>query len=314
MRGAALCPLAYLIREHSEVTEEIAEIDFDTDDARLIATTLHSGEHFDIDNVTLYEELKPLVVDGPGWGFIKKFDKTKDGRGAVLALKAQAEGQSATFTRKSKAYATLASASYRGLRRGFTYDNYVRVHQDAHNELLELNEPVPESKKVTDFLRGIQDSALQNGKDFALGDPAKMATFEACQQYLGTLILNRGIQAKSERNVSSVHRNGQGGSTGNGSKALIDKVKGGNYTNAQWQDFSQAEKERIQSYRKSSPEAVNKRKQRNKERNKKRQAAKAKSERDNASDQGEDESEDDKTKANAGSQFGSNGSKRNKKS
>jgi hypothetical protein len=60
----------------------------------------------------LYDELKPLVVDGPGWAFVQKFDKAKDGRRAVLTLESQAEGFSAMLTWKAKAYAAIASAMY----------------------------------------------------------------------------------------------------------------------------------------------------------------------------------------------------------
>jgi hypothetical protein len=71
--------LAYLIRDHEEVTDEIRNAVYDSEGDRLIAIMTLLGSHYDIDNKTLYEELKPLVVDGPGWGFIKKFDKLSDG-------------------------------------------------------------------------------------------------------------------------------------------------------------------------------------------------------------------------------------------
>jgi hypothetical protein len=65
-------PLAYLIRNHEEVTDEIRNAVYDSEGDRLIAITTLLGSHYDINNKTLYEELMPLVVDGPGWGFIKK--------------------------------------------------------------------------------------------------------------------------------------------------------------------------------------------------------------------------------------------------
>jgi hypothetical protein len=64
-------------------------------------------------------------------------------------LKSQAEGRSAIATRKAKAYAK------------FSFDQYVGRHQQAHNELLFLEEPVAEIKKVTDFLAGIRDPKLE---------------------------------------------------------------------------------------------------------------------------------------------------------
>ena len=62
--------------------------------------------------------------------------------------------------RKAAAYASIINAAFQGNRRGYTFANYVTIHQEAHNELLDLDEPVAESKKVTDFLAGIQDPGL----------------------------------------------------------------------------------------------------------------------------------------------------------
>jgi hypothetical protein len=222
VKGAARIPLAYLIRDHEEVTNEIRNV-YDSKGDSLIAIMTLLGSHYDIDNKTLYEKLKPLVVDGPGWGFIKKFDKLSDGQKADLALRAQAERQLAQLTRKAKAYASMASSAFRGQRRGFTFDNYVSIHQDAHNELFDLEEVIPESKKVTNFLKGILDPHLTVRKQIVLGDPAKMGNFELCQQYLGTLIQNTYAQSKLERNVSSANTGGGGKSSGSGS--LVDKIK-----------------------------------------------------------------------------------------
>jgi hypothetical protein len=163
-------------------------------------------------------------VDGPGWSFIKRFDKNKkDGRGAVLALKSQAEGTSAKLTRKQTAFASIASSTYLGPRKGFTFANYVTLHQSAHNELLDLDEPVSESKKVTDFLKGIRDSTLITGKSIVLGDPTKLGNFEECQQYLSTIVQNMAAQSKAEeRHVSSVATEDSGGRSG----SLVDRIKG----------------------------------------------------------------------------------------
>lgn len=219
IKGAANTPLSYLIREHEEVTQEMLDADYASTVNRLIATTVLDGAHFDLDNRMLYGELKALVVDGPGWAFIRKFDKAKDGRKAVLALKAQAEGLSSTLTRKMKAYASIASAVYRGPRRGFTFTDYVSVHQEAHNELFDCKVAVEDSKKVDDFLNGIQDPGLVVGKTVVLSNPLKLGDFEACQQYLSTLVANMSNRAKSsgDCNASLATRGGGGDNS-----ALID--------------------------------------------------------------------------------------------
>jgi hypothetical protein len=97
----------------------------------------------------LYDKFKPLVVNGPGWSFVKKFDNKKQGRKAVLVLKTQAEGTSAEISHKAAVYTSIMSSSYHGPRKGFTFSSYVTLlHQAAHNKLLDLDEPVSETKKV----------------------------------------------------------------------------------------------------------------------------------------------------------------------
>ena len=237
--GAAEIPLTYLIREHGDVTPEIQDADYDNDEDRLVATTVLAGPHFTIDNTTLYEELKPLVINGAGWSFIKQFDRTKNGRGAFLALKNQAEGQSAKLTRKTEAYATLKAASYRGRNGPNTFQRYVEIFQEAFNELADLEEPVPESKKVSDFLAGISDPILKTGKDVVLGDPVKLADFTECQQYLSTLAVNTNNQSKlnKDRNASAFERHDDGGDS---KKPCLDGRK------IPWEQFkklSQADKD-----------------------------------------------------------------------
>ena len=99
-RGAALTPLSYLVCENEEVLREHHDAEYQSIPERLIETSTLNGTHFNLDNCTLYNEFKLLVVDRPGWSFIEKFERfTKDGRRAVLALKSQAEGTSAKATR-----------------------------------------------------------------------------------------------------------------------------------------------------------------------------------------------------------------------
>jgi hypothetical protein len=306
IKGAANTPLSYLIWEHEEVTQEMLDADYASTVDCLFATTVLEAAHFYLDNRTLYNELKPLVVDGPGWAFIRKFDKAKDGRKAVLALKAQAEGLSSTLTHKTKAYASIASAVYRGPGRGSTFTDYVSVHQDAHNKLFDCKVVVEDSKKVDDFLNGIQDPGLVVGKTVVLSDPlVKLGDFEACQQYLSTLVMNMSNRAKlsGERNASSATWGGGGDNS-----ALIDRVKGGQYTDGQFCSFSKEEKDCVARYWEESKKKKKKGKRR--ARNTKRRLAKAQSERNEAEDAADGDGEES-TSGN-GAQFGANGN-RNKK-
>jgi hypothetical protein len=277
---------------------EIQNADYGSIQERLIAMMALSGPHFELDNRMLYDELKPLVVNGPGWSFIKKFNKKKQGRKAVLALRMQVEGTSAKISRKAAAYASIASSSYNGPQKGFTFSNYVTLHQAAHNELLDLDKPVSKTKKVTDFLKGIRDPNLNTGKSIVLGDPTKLEDFEKCQQYLSTIITNLGNQAKAEWHIAAVHTGGGGGGS------LVDKIKGGSYTDEQFQSLSPEEKKCVLKFR----EEAKKKKSQKRKAQKKRRAARLKSERE-----GGDEPTEETMEANAGAQFGGNGNRKKHK-
>jgi hypothetical protein len=221
-------------------------------DAKLVATTQLQGDWYTLDNHRVYDEFKNLVVKGPGWSFVKTFDRTKDGRNAVLSLKRQCEGTSAIQMQKA-AYARIASARFNGQKRGFTFDTYVELHQTAYNTLSELNEAVPETKKVTDFLAGIGDPRLTNAKDFILADPTKLQDFEACQQFLKTLIYNKTTQEKHERHISAISSNSKPNSKsakrGGGKRARTDNDKNlvRSYSREEWMKLSEEQRARIKA-------------------------------------------------------------------
>jgi hypothetical protein len=130
----------------------------------------------------------------------------------VLTLRCQCEGLSAIQMQKASAYAKIASAKYNGQRRNFTFNQYVEIHQAAYNTLAELDEAVPETEKVANFLARISDTQLATAKDLILGGTAKLSDFEACQQYLKMIVYNKATQDTHERNVSGL----QGGNDKDG--------------------------------------------------------------------------------------------------
>lgn len=68
-------------------------VNYNSVDDYLMATTKLEGDHYKIDNAQLYNDIKPLLVDGAGWAFVKRYNRRKDGRGAVMALRKQAKGK-----------------------------------------------------------------------------------------------------------------------------------------------------------------------------------------------------------------------------
>ena len=86
----------------------------------------------------------------------------------------------------------------------FSFDQYARRHQQAHNELLFLEEPVTETKKATDFLAGIRDPNLDTAIQSCMGDELKLTNFELCQQYFKTIVENTKTRTKSPSEVREI--------------------------------------------------------------------------------------------------------------
>ena len=245
-------------------------------------------------------------------GFIRPFDRASDDRGAVTALVAQAEGPASKKIRSSAAYHEISAARYRGPTRNFSLDDYITKHADAHAELLDLEEVISEAKKVDDFLKGILDPRLKTAKENVLGDATKHENFNTTQQYFKTISGNMSEQDKSDRLVSALERErggerggrfgrgrggrgrlgrGRGGRGGRGVKVSLDSST--SYSNADWKNMSDEDKDKVVMLRKRSSES------------KARKAAAV------SSDASTDVA-DDKTTDDAGNQFGRNSHKKAK--
>jgi hypothetical protein len=224
--GAAKIPLVYLTREESDAGDDIDPKTYGSSLEYLIDATIFEGRHYELDNPRFYRELKSFTVNGEGWSYIKRFEKQQDGRKAYLALRSQCEGTASKITRKNRAYASISNALYNGQRRQYRFQDYINVHQAAHNEILDCDptEAVPESKKVSDFLKGITDPKLESAVSVVLGDPKLLNDFQACQQYLSTTVENRATLEKSkERNISGVTKGDEGSGGGKKEKKKLPK-------------------------------------------------------------------------------------------
>lgn len=195
-RNTASVPLAYLVRDHTDVTDEIRSAPYPSIDEELISTTVLTGSHFAVDNKRLWDGLKALCLGGSVYHFISKFDRKRDGRAAWLALVQQAEGEAAKEQRKNDAYTSIKTARFSG-RNKFSFASYTARHQEGHNILSEEGEPVPEHKKVSDFLAGISDPRMANLKDIVNSDVDKRNNFTACQIYLETSLKKRKTDDKA---------------------------------------------------------------------------------------------------------------------
>jgi hypothetical protein len=174
---------------------------------------------------------------------MQQFDHLRDGRGAYLSAKSQAEGPAAIATWKDEAYKNIKEAKFTGMTPCYSFDKFVHIHQENQNELALLGEPVSETKKVSDFFEQISAPSLATAKENVLVDLAKLENFHACQQYLKQVLLSQTARTMASSTIASVGtkkkgRNGGGGkgSGGGGAskrngKRKVSALKTSHYVN-----------------------------------------------------------------------------------
>lgn len=207
VRGQMSLPVAYVYRKHVEVTQEMLDkTDYLNSDLQLMDLVELEGRDYMSDNEKLWGVFSTLVMDGTAWPFIKKFESSKNGRAAILALKGLAEGKASDTTRKSQARSTLRNLQYTGLSGKMTFDSYVEKLQFAFSELQDCAEVVDESQKVDHLLQGLKSDLLSSPASFVMGDERLLNDFEATIGYLKSIIAKKSAYehggSRNERGIS----------------------------------------------------------------------------------------------------------------
>ncbi|KAI2506418.1 hypothetical protein MHU86_8044 [Fragilaria crotonensis] len=182
--SAAKIPLVYLTRDEREAPENVLDpADFGSPMEYLIEATVLEGRHY---------ELITSILSGIE-------DICRKRRRVVIHQEIREVA--------GRSEGVLGIEDAVGSRRQYKFQDFINVHQTAHNEILDCDptEAVPESKKVADFLKGITDPKLESAVSVVLGDPKLLNNFQACQQYLSTTVENRAtLERSKERNISGV--------------------------------------------------------------------------------------------------------------
>jgi hypothetical protein len=243
-------------------------IAFANEHERLTLTTPLTGPAYEKDNGKVWTVLKSSTLKGPAWAYISNFDRTRNGRGAIRALKEHYEGPAAMSATKAAAYDLIRNASYNGEKRNWTFEQYITTFQKSHQILLEYGEPVPEAKKVRDMIDGIDHSSVLMASGIATlkAQPLLLEDFHAASNFLCNFVAaNKG---STPRNISSINSNnsgrgrggrgrgrgrghgggrgGRGGRGGNG-KGGVDGL--GNYTQAEWNKLTSEQQAEVRKKR-----------------------------------------------------------------
>jgi hypothetical protein len=135
------------------------------------------------------------------------YQSSRDGRNGWKSLINYYEGESARTRSKQDCYDAISKANYLGPRRNFDFFSYVGIHQQAHQDLVRLGEPVPENKKVRDFLQGINDPQCANIKLNVLSNMTYMNDFtQAVNDIASAIDMTTKNTSTAARQISKQNR------------------------------------------------------------------------------------------------------------
>ena len=216
-RGAVNVPLVYAIREGETVSDEDRSGSVGIDpgdtyrnwDEYAIRCVSLSGTHWESDNASFWQILSRLVRDGPGWDYIRSFEKKGDGDGRKAYLKLYSHANEYTNVRgiKSEARTLLRELRYEGDRRNFNWDKFIRLRYRSINTLKTHNACPDDEELVEDLCRNIDEPRLNPSLPQVLvkGSPY-VDDYNAAQQYLTNVLTCHRQNIKSgkrDRNVSA---------------------------------------------------------------------------------------------------------------
>jgi hypothetical protein len=95
------------------------------------------------------------------YAYVRKFEKSRNGRLALLALKLQFGGEAYDLARSNAANEVIRSATFTSPTRKYTYDQHGAKFEDTYNELALLGEPVPEASKVCLFCKSLKEKLMK---------------------------------------------------------------------------------------------------------------------------------------------------------
>ena len=138
------------------------------------------------DNKACYSLLKSKTINDPLRTFVESFETANDGHREYFSIYNQLEGPNSVKSCITKAYNEMQNLKFNGKSKNFTMDTCAQRHQPCHNILAdaESRDVVAETKKITDFIDGLQTPWLSAAIMMVLFDPVKYNTFHAASSFI----------------------------------------------------------------------------------------------------------------------------------
>jgi hypothetical protein len=128
--------------------------DASSSEETLIYQVALTGAAFEADNCTVFTKIMEVTVGETAYEWIRRFEETKDGRGAMAALRLHCEGRDFTELRITEADRILREATYTN-ERHFSFENYATLLQKAFTTYEQSYQVYPDRAKVKRLIEKI---------------------------------------------------------------------------------------------------------------------------------------------------------------
>jgi hypothetical protein len=202
--------------------------------AKLKATLILSGNHFEEDSASVYAVVATSTFDTTAYSYVSQFEGTRNGRDVMLALKLQFGGKAYVVSRSEDANSIVRTAQFSGPTRQYTYDQHVARFNDTYNELALIGEPIQEHVKVQLFCDSLQEEIMSQSKMQVQLAPATARNFTKATGMLKSM-RNMLVSDKAKKGVNryvaelgiTPKRKGGGGGGGGKHPGKRKKKEGG---------------------------------------------------------------------------------------
>jgi hypothetical protein len=220
---------------------------------------LLKGAYFREDSRAVYNVVASLTLGTSAYSYIKKFEKSRDSRQALISLKLQFGREAYEFSRSNAANEVSRSTTFTSPTHNNTYNQHVEKFEDAYNELALLGE-VPKQSKVRLFCKSLKEKFMkavsidtQRSKETGLNFEKAMAHLKSVRDLHITDFDEKG----EERYIAELGMEPRKRKRGSGGPRDKRKKKGGGasgaggglqlhgYSDKEWHDLPAATKAKV---------------------------------------------------------------------
>jgi hypothetical protein len=160
--GVTGATLDYVVRAEIAVKPEAEDPpeNYETVDQEMTARAPHTGRPFVNDMLKVWDIMSNICGKHSCFVYIKPALMTRNGRDAYMLLFDHFLGPNNVGNMASEAETKLTSTLYNGEKKRFTWETYVRIHNEQHSVLNVLKDygyaGIDDSSKVCHLLKGIK--------------------------------------------------------------------------------------------------------------------------------------------------------------